>query len=197
VVADSQVFNQLPKETEMNNFAEQISATNKANLQAIEGLSTKAFAGMEKLVELNMASSKAVMGESFSHAQAVLGAKDVQEVMALQAGFIKPMAEKSAAYFQHVQTIAAGTGAEFNKAVESKTAELQKAFGGAVDKLAKSAPAGSEPVVAAFKSALATSQNAVETAKTTAKKAVEVAQANYNTAATQAVDAIKKATNVA
>jgi phasin family protein len=181
----------------MNNFAEQFSTTNQANLQALEGLTTKAYAGVEKLVELNMASSKAILGESFSHVQAIMGVKDAQELIALQTSFIKPMAEKSAAYFQHVQTIATGTGAEFTKAVEAKTSEAQKAFGGAVDQLVKNAPAGTESAVAAFKSALTAGQNAVETAKTSAKKAVEVAQTNFNTAATQAVDAVKKATNVA
>jgi phasin family protein len=181
----------------MNNIIEQFTAANQANLQTLQGLTTKAFAGAEKLVELNMATSKAILGESFSHAKAVMGAKDAQELLAVQNGFFKPAAEKSAAYFQHVQTIATSTGAEFTKAVEAKTAEAQKAFGGAVDKLAKNAPAGTETAVAAFKSALNAGQNAVETAQSSAKKAIEAAQTSFNTAATQAVDAVKKATNVA
>jgi phasin family protein len=181
----------------MNTIFEQFAATNQANLQALQGLSTKAFSGVEKLVELNMASSKAILGESFNHAQSVMAVKDAKELITLQTGMLKPLAEKSAAYFQHVQTIAASAGADFTKTVEAKTAEAQKAFGGAVDKLAKSAPAGTESAVAAFKSALSAGQNAVETAQTSAKKAMEVAQTNFNTAATQAVDAVKKATNVA
>ena len=58
--------------------ADQITATNKANLDTAQGLATKSFAGFEKLVELNMAAAKALMTESFSHAQAVLAAKDLQ-----------------------------------------------------------------------------------------------------------------------
>src|ERR1035437_2504065 len=73
------------KETEMNNAAEQFIATNQANLQALEGFTTQAFAGVEKLVELNLAASKAAMGESFSHVQSILGAKDAQELIALQS----------------------------------------------------------------------------------------------------------------
>ena len=181
----------------MKNTAEQFAATNKANLQALEGFTTQAFAGVEKLVELNMAASKAALNESFSHVQAVLGAKDAQELLALQAGLIKPLTEKTAAYAQHVQTIVTGSSAGFTKAVEAKTAEAQKAFGSALENLTKNAPAGSESAVAAFKNAMTASQNALESAQTQAKKAVETAQSNYMAAATLAADAVKKATKVA
>jgi hypothetical protein len=127
----------------------------------------------------------------------VLAAKDPQALMALQSGLVKPLAEKSAAYAQHVQTIFSGTGAEFTKAVEAKTAEAQKAFSGVVENLAKNAPAGTESAVAAFKSAFAAGQNAVESAQTSAKKAVEVAQSNFTAATKQAVDAAKKAVKAA
>ena len=180
----------------MKNTAEQFAATNKANLQALQGFTAQAFSGLEKLVELNLAASKAVMEESFGHAQAVFAAKDAKELLALQTGLVKPMADKSTAYAQHVQSIVTGSTAEFTKALEAKTAEAQKAFTGALDNLVKNAPAGSESAVAAFKNALTASQTALETAQTQAKKAVEAAQANFNTAATQAADAIKKATTV-
>src|ERR1035437_9659600 len=103
----------------MNATIEQFIATNKTNLQALEGFTTQAFAGVEKLVELNLATSKAVLGESFSHVQSVLGAKDAQELMALQAGLAKPLAEKSAAYAQHVQSIVADASADFTMTVEA------------------------------------------------------------------------------
>lgn len=180
----------------MKNTAEQFAATNKANLQALQGFTTQAFSGLEKLVELNLAASKAMMEESFSHTEAVLAAKDPKELLALQSGLLKPMADKSAAYAQHVQAILTGSTADFTKAVEAKTAEAQKAFTGALDNLTKNAPAGSETAVAAFKSALTAGQNALETAQAQAKKAVETAQTTFTAAATQAADAVKKATTV-
>ena len=181
----------------MNNTAEQFAATNKANLQTLEGFATQALAGVEKLTELNMTASKAVMGESFSYAQALLAAKDTQEMLALQSGALRPLAEKSAAYVQHVQTIVAGSGAELTKTLEAKTAEAQKAFNNALESLAKNAPAGTESAVAAFKTALIAGQNAVESAQSSAKKAVEVAQTNFSAATTQSVDAVKKAAKAA
>jgi len=181
----------------MNNTAEQFIATNKANLEALEGLTTQAFAGVEKLVELNLAAAKATLGDSFNHVQAVLAVKDAQELLALQSSLLKPLADKTAAYAQHVQTIVADSSAEFTKAVEAKTAEAQKAFGDVLENLTKNAPAGSETAVAAFKDVLSAGQNAFESAQTQGKKAVETAQSNFTAAATQTVDAVKKASKAA
>lgn len=181
------------KEPEMNNPAEQIIATNKANLEAFEGAATKAYAGMEKLVELNLAASKAALGETFSFAQAVLSAKTPQEFMTVQTGFFQPMAEKSVAYFQHVQSIATEGSADITKQIEATMVDAQKAFGASVDQLVKNAPAGSEAAVAAFQNALSQSQKAVETAQATIKKASATAQANFAVATKQATDLAKKA----
>lgn len=181
----------------MYNANEQFIATQQASLQAIESLATQAFAGFEKLVELNMAASKALLGESFSQMQAVLVAKDAQEVLSLQSNFFKPMAEKSAAYAQHVQTIVSDSGAEITKTVEASSVEVQKNLSRVVESLTKNAPAGTESAVAAFKNALTAGQSAFESAQSSAKKAVKIAQSNFNTVSTQTADAVKNATKSA
>nr|MCU0927592.1 phasin family protein [Hydrogenophaga sp.] len=117
----------------MNNPAEQIIAANKANLEALEGAAKKAFAGTEKLVDLNMTASKAALGETLSHAKAVMSVKTPQEFMALQTAFFQPLAEKSVAYFQHVQAIATEGSADFTKQIEANMAEAQKAFSASMD----------------------------------------------------------------
>lgn len=180
----------------MSTPAEQILAANKANLDALEGAAKQAYAGVEKLVELNMAASKAALGESFGYANALLSAKTPQEMMTVQTGFFQPMAEKSVAYFQHVQSIATEGSAEFTKQVEAKMAEAQKAVGASVDQLVKNAPAGSEAAVAAFQSALSNGQKAVEQTQAAIKKATDQAQANFAAASKQATDLAKKAAKV-
>ncbi len=185
-----------PKEPEMNNPAEQFAAVNKANLEALEGATKKAYAGVEKLVDLNLAASKAALSESFGFAQAVLSVKTPQEFMSLQTGFFQPFAEKSAAYFQHVQSIATEGSAEFVKQVEASLAESQKSFNASVEKMVKSAPAGSEAAVAAFQAAMSNGQKAVEQTQAAIKKATAAAQANFAAASKQATDLAKKAAKV-
>jgi hypothetical protein len=107
------------------------------------------------------------------------------------------LTEKSAAYAQHIQSIFAGTGADFTKAAEARAAEAQKAISDVLANVSKNAPAGTETAVAAFTSAFATGQKAFESAQTSAKKAIEVAQSNFAAATKQTTDAVKKATKVA
>jgi phasin family protein len=174
---------------------EQLLAQHKATVEALFGLTTKAFEGVEKLVELNVAAAKAALNESAQHAQAVLSVKDAQELLALQASVLQPLAEKTAAYNRHLYEIASGTTAEFSKAFEAKVAESQASFANLVDTAAKSAPAGSETAVAMMKSAVAAANNAYESVQKAVKQASDVAEANINTLASSAVNAAKTATS--
>jgi phasin family protein len=177
--------------------ADQITATNKTNFDAVKGLTTKSYAGFEKLVELNLAAAKALMSESFSHAQTSLSAKDPQQFLALQTGLVQPMVEKAAAYGRHVYGIAVETSAEFTKAFEGKAAEAQKTFNQVVENVSKNAPAGTESAVAVLKSALTSSQNAIESAQVSAKKAMQVAETNLNAVTEQALSAAAAVTKKA
>ena len=173
---------------------EQLVASQKANMETLYGLTTKAFEGVEKLVELNLQATKAALAESQAHANAMLSVKDAQELIALQAGLFQPLAEKAAAYSRHLYDIASGTGAEFSKAFESKVAEGQAQFAALVDNAAKNAPAGSETAVAMMKSAVAAANNAFESVQKAVKQASDVAEANFNAVATSATNVAKTAT---
>jgi phasin family protein len=179
------------KETTMNFNAEQFAAANKANLDAVAGLSQTAFAGFERVVELNLAAGKAAVSESFANAQSLLSAKNPQELLAAQAALVQPAFEKSVSYSRHLYDIASSTSAELSKAVESKVAEGQTAVKNLVEANLKNAPAGSDAAVAAFKTAYDASQSAAATLQKVAKQAAETAQANLQAASAQAEAAVK------
>jgi phasin family protein len=170
---------------------EQVMASHKANIETLMGLTSKAFEGVEKIVELNLTASKAAMSESAEYAKAVLSVKDAQELLTLQSGLMQPLAEKTAAYSRHLYDIASGSGAEFGKAVEEQAADAQKKFMGLVDTASKNAPAGSETAVAVMKSAVAAANNALESVQKAVKQATEVAESNFNTVAANAMNATK------
>lgn len=170
---------------------EQVLASNKANVETLMGLTSKAFEGVEKIVELNLTASKAALAETSEHAKALLSVKDAQELLALQSSLFQPLAEKTAAYSRHLYDIASGSSAELGKALESQAAEAQKKFMGLVDNAAKNAPAGSETAVAVMKSAMAAASNALESVQKAVKQATDVAQSNFNAVAASAVDAAK------
>jgi phasin family protein len=175
--------------------AEQVLASQKATIETLFGLTSKAFEGVEKLVELNVTASKAALAEAAGTTQSFLGVKDAQELLALQAAMFQPLAEKTAAYSRHLYDIASGTGAEFGKAFETQATDAQKKFLAVVDNAAKNAPAGSETAVAVFKSAVAAGSNALESVQKAVKQATEVAEANFNAVASQAVNAARTTTS--
>ena len=174
--------------------AEQIMASHKANIETLFGLTQKAFEGVEKLVELNVQATKAALAETANHAQAVMGVKDAQELLALQAGMVQPLAEKTAAYSRHLYDIASAAGAELSKTFEGQAADAQKKFVGLLDSAANNAPAGSETAVAVMKSAVAAATNAYESVQKAVKQASDMAETNFNTVAASAVNASKTAT---
>jgi phasin family protein len=173
--------------------AEQVMAAQKANLETLFDLTSKAFEGVEKLVELNLQVAKATMGEAAETTKAALSVKDAQELLSLQAGLLQPSAEKAAAYSRHLYDIATATNAELTKAAESQFADVQKAFMANVDGAMKNAPAGSENAVALVKSAMAAASNAYETANKAAKQAADVAEANFTAMTNTAVKAAQAA----
>ena len=176
----------------MSLTADQILSAHKANLETLFGLTSKAFEGVEKLVELNVTATRAALTEAASHTQSMLSVKDAQELLQLQANLFQPLAEKTAAYNRHLYNIASATSGEFSKTFEEKSAELQKSFSSLVDSTAKNAPAGSETAVAVMKSAVSAATNAFESMQKAVKQASDMTEANLNAVTAQATKAAKR-----
>jgi len=171
--------------------AEQFMASQKSTMETLLGLTGKAFEGIEKLVELNLQASKAALTETANQTQALMSVKDAQELLAMQAGMMQPLAEKSAAYNRHLYDIATGTSAELSKALEGQATDAQAKFMGLVDGASKNAPAGSETAIAVMKSAVAAANNGFESIQKSVKQATNMAEANFATVSNTAVNAVK------
>jgi phasin family protein len=181
----------------MSSFQEQISAATKANfenqLALLTALTGKAFESVEKVIELNMNVAKAALEESTSNARQLLAAKDPQEFIALSASQVQPNAEKATSYGREVMTIVSGLQAEVTKAAESQIGEHSRKIASLVDEVSKTAPAGSENVVAFMKTAIANANAGYEQLTKSTKQAVEAMGANMNNAAAQVSQAASKA----
>jgi phasin family protein len=176
---------------------EQFSNATKANFESqfaiFNSLTSKAFEGVEKLVELNMTAVKASLEESSSAARQLLAAKDPQEFFSLTAAQAQPSAEKAISYGRQLASIAAGTQAEFSKAAEIQIAETNRKVISLVDEVTKNAPAGSENVVAILKASIGNANAGYEQLTKTTKQAVEAIETNLNAAVTQFTSAAQKA----
>jgi phasin family protein len=172
---------------------EQFASSNKANFEAMLTLANTAFASAERLAALNLNTARAVLEDSVANAKALMSAKDVQEFMSLQTAFAQPAVEKVVAYSRSVYEIGAQTQEEFAKVFEAQYSEVNKNVAQALDKAAKSAPAGSDVAVAAVKSAIAAANSAYDSMTKAAKQVAEIAEANVAAATNATVKAVSAA----
>jgi phasin family protein len=157
----------------MNSLAsEQLLATQKATFDTWFGLTLKAFEGFEKLVELNLQTVKSTLAENQEIAGKALSAKDPQGFFALQT---PPKVEKLQSYWRHVSEIVTSTRGEFTAAAEGHFKQSQHDVQTFVDSFAKNAPAGSEALMSAWKSAIGTASVTASSAYDAAKKATKQA----------------------
>jgi phasin family protein len=183
----------------MNMFAipEQFSTASKTNLAAqlalFSSLTSKAFEGVEKVIELNLNVAKASLEESNAALKQLLATKEPQEFFSLAAAQAQPNAEKALSYGRHLASIASGVQAEFSKAAEAQIAETSRKTLELVEEVTKNAPAGSENAIALVKSAIGNANAGYEQLTKTTKQAVETLEANLNNAANQFVQPVAKA----
>jgi len=170
---------------------EQVVASNKAGMEAVIALAHAQFAAFERLSALNFNTTKAIFEESIGHTKALLGVKDVQELVNLNAAVAQPTIEKALAYSRSVYDVANQTQAEVTKLFEGQATEYNKNVVSMLDKVAKNAPAGSDVAVAAVKSALAAANSAYDSLTKVTKQATEIAEANFS-AATSVTKEVKK-----
>jgi phasin family protein len=176
---------------------EQIAASNKAGVEGLLGLANSQFAAFERWSTLNMNATKAVFEDSMNHAKALLGAKDVQEFINVNAAAAQPALEKAIAYSRSIYEVASQSQAELTKAVEAQASELNRNVVTFLDKVSKNAPAGSDVAVAAVKQALAAANSAYDSFTKVAKQATEIAEANFTAVTTAAKETRKKVATAA
>lgn len=168
---------------------EQFAATQKAQVESLFDLANKSMDSMEKFVDLNMQAMKTSLQESAEQALALLSVKDMQELSAIQSGWMQPLAEKVLSYSRHAYEIASGAQAELAKTAEAQITETHKKFMDLAETAAKNAPAGSETAVAMMKSAMNAANNAYDSVQKVTKQAAEAVEANINAVTSTAMKA--------
>jgi len=169
---------------------EQFTAANKASVDAMLSLANTALASAERIAALNLNTARSMLEDGVANTKAILGAKDPQEAMAVQASLAQPNVEKAVAYTRSVYEITAQSKEEVSKLLEGQFGDFQKQVSGLIDQAAKSAPAGSDVAVAAVKSAIAAATSAFDNMNKAAKQVADIAEANVTAATNATVKAV-------
>lgn len=172
---------------------EQLVAMNKANLEIAMKFASVALQGAERMLDLQLKAAKTAFADGVENAKAIASIKDVQQLASLKDDLAQPAIEKATAYARGVYDVATATQAEFGKLIEAQVAEYNKQVVATLDRMVKTAPAGSEVGIAALKSGIAAVNSAYDNLSKVAKQFTEVTQSNFEAVAKQAVNGAKKA----
>ena len=173
----------------MYNATEQLVELNKANVAQASKLAAITLENAEKLMKLNLLAAKSVLAQGIENAQAAASVKDVQELFTLRARFAETGVQNALAYSRTLYELASEAQAELSAVSEETWASYSKGVASWVDSAAKSAPAGSDVAVNAFKSTFAATTAAFDQFQKATKQVVNLADASVRAAAASAVKA--------
>ncbi len=137
---------------------------------------SKTIEHWEKLAELNLKAANDGFNQSADQLKALFAAKDPQEAAKLFAAMAKPSTEGFTAYAKDVVALTNKAGAELTALAEKQIADGNKQLQGAVELLAKNAPAGSEGAVQMLRTTLSAASAAYEQVFKVTKQLAEQAE---------------------
>jgi phasin family protein len=155
---DSQPLPTLSKETTMFKI-DQFAAANEAAVNQITHFAQLSLANLERFAQLGLGAARENVEQATAHAQAIAGARDVHEVIALNSAALEPVMKRAYAYSRTAYEAAAETNNEVKRVLEAQAAEYNRAAVTALEEAFKFAPAGSESVVENLKTAIAAAQS--------------------------------------
>lgn len=176
---------------------EQLVALNKANLEIAMKFAGVALHGAERILDLQLKAAKSALSDSVENAKAIASVKDLQQLAALKESVAQPSIEKATAYAKSVYDVTAATQAELGRLVEEQVSEFNRQVVTSLDRMVKTAPAGSEAGIAAIKSGITAANAAYENMTKIARQFTEVTQSNFEAVAKQATNGAKKARKAA
>jgi phasin family protein len=157
---------------------EQFAASNKATVDSLLAVANTALASAERIAALNLSAARTALESSSDAAKAVLAVKSPAEAAALQQSIVQPAVENVTSYSRSLYEISTESQQQLVKILEAQFSDFQKQVTGLVAQAAKSAPAGSESIVAAMQNAISQANSAFGNMQSMAKQFSETAQGN-------------------
>ena len=173
----------------MYNATEQFADFNKVNVANATKLAALSMQSAEKLFKLNLNAAKIALQQSVESAQAVASVKDVQDLFALRAKLAEVGVQHALSYSRNLYDLASQAQADYAAASEDVWSNYTKGVANWVETASKSAPAGSDVAVNAFKSTVAATTAAFDQFQKATKQVVNLADASVRAAAAQATKA--------
>lgn len=166
----------------MSKQIEDIAAAHQSVFQALTGLTSTAFSGVEKLLELNLEAVRIQVADRTEGVKQVLAARDPQALLSAQKDLLKPVAQHALDYSRRVYEITSQTQSALTAAASEQLAANAKQVEALLENLAMNSPVGADAAVAIVRSAIQAANNAAASVQKAAEQAGELARTNYKAA---------------
>lgn len=166
----------------MFNPTEQLAALHQANVAQATKLAALALENAEKFAKVNLLTAKNALDQGAESAQAAAAVKDVQQLLVLRTQLAEASVQAALDYSKHLYEIATGAQAQYTALAEETWATYTKGAAAWVDQASKSAPAGSEVAVNAFRQGFAATTAAIDQINQATKQVVNLADATVRSA---------------
>ena len=177
----------------MLNAPEQFLSLYRANLEGMVQMARSALEEAERLRSRQLDSIRDAVAENSALAGEIAGAKSVEELLAAQTRFANHQLDVAIGYWSKMFEAASRSQLEAIKRVEAQAGKLNEGISSMLD----SAPAGSEPLVAAMRSMLQAAHAAYGFGAQATEQAAKLTEAQLETATAgirEAVAAARKKT---
>lgn len=133
---------------------QQLAVSNQAAVESLLALANTALASAERVAALNLNAARDALSDSAAGAKNLMSAKDPQQALAAQSALVQPAVAKAVAYSKSMLEISTESQQQFAKTMENTFAGYQRQVAELIDQASRSAPAGSEQIIAGIKTAM-------------------------------------------
>ena len=172
---------------------ESFLAAQKTAVDTLLSVVNTALASAERVAALNLHATREAFEDMASNGKAVLSVKSPQEAMALPANLAQPHIEKGVAYTRSVYEITSAAREDATAIVEGKFEEFKQSMAALADKIATTAPVGSEVAIATLKSAVDAANQAFARFNDSMNQVKELTENNVALVSNAAVKSVPKA----
>jgi phasin family protein len=156
---------------------DQIVAANRAATDLAVSIANIQVAALERFSALTFNATKAVCEDGMEQAKTLMGAKNAQDLISLNAAAAQPSIEKAIAYSRSMYDVALQAQREMTRVLEAHAGEMRKSILGSLDERAATPASGA--AAAAVKSALAAAGSAYDSLSKISRQACELTEANF------------------
>lgn len=117
----------------MINLHNHLLAITRANLETTLDLAHGSFASVERLANLNLNTTRALLEHGIEHTRSVMGAKSTQEMLELHTRATQPVLNQTLAYLQNAQQIVTLSHQEHKTRVQQQVTDISQQVAATVE----------------------------------------------------------------